>query len=174
MRYTSESVKFALARGVDCFPVMTPEWVRPIVVLCFFLGQIVYGARFPVENRNINSRGRFRLVIQREPGAIRRPHGRRLGNIRSESEISDFSSFARNRIEIVDFASALVRFEDDPLAVRRPYRIGLPVVGLAELNRPAAGGVHFPEVIAAGDVRRESDLLAVGRPGWAYDSAGIE
>lgn len=144
------------------------------MILCFFLSQVVNGTRFPIENRNIDSRGRFRFVIQREPGSIGRPHGGRLGNIRSEREIGDFAAFAGDREEIVNLAAALVRFEDDPLSVRRPYRVGLPIVGLAELNWPAAGGIDLPEVVAAGDVRRESDLLAVGRPGWAYDSARIE
>ncbi len=144
------------------------------MVFCFFLGQVVNGARLPVENRDVDGGSCFRLVVDCEAGTIGRPDGSCLGNIGSESEVGNFAAVAGNRVKIVNFAAALVRFEDDPFAVGRPYRIRLAIVRLAELNWPTAGGIDLPEVVAAGDVGREGDLMAVGRPGWADDPAREE
>ena len=144
------------------------------MVFCFFLGQVVNGARLPVENCDVDGGSRFRLIVDCEAGTIGRPDGSGFGNIGSESEVGDFAAVAGNRVEVIDFAAALVRFEDDPFAVGRPYRVGLSIVGLTELNWPTTGGIDLPEIVAAGDVGREGDLVAVGRPGGAEDSSREE
>jgi len=144
------------------------------VILCFFLRQIVNCARFPIENRDIDRRSRIRLVIHRDPGSIGRPDGICFGDIGGKAQIGDFAAVARDRVEVVNFSAALVRFENDPLSVGRPCRAALAVVRLAELNWPTSCCLHFPQVVAARNIGREDDLLSVGRPGWADDSARVE
>ena len=140
----------------------------------FFLRQVAHRARFPVHHGDIGGGSGLGFVGKGDGLAVARPHGAGLGNFRGVGEVHDFAAVAGNREEIVDFAAALIGLKDDPFSVGRPRGTGLAIVGLAQLDRPAARSADFPQIVASSEVRAEYDLLAVWRPGAAADGARVK
>lgn len=89
----------------------------------------------------------------------------------NQCQVDYFSTVARDGEQVPKFVSSSVLPIDDPLAVWRPGLAVLPFVGLRQLNRPSAVGIHFPQIRAAGNVGGERNLLAVRRPGGAGNRA---
>ena len=136
-----------------------------------FLREISDSARLPIQNRYVGCGSSFWFVADREEFAVVRPDRTRLRNVRRTRQVHYFAAVARNRIEIVDFAATFVGLEDDPLPIRRPDRARLPIVRLAQLDRPSAIGIHLPEIVAAREVGRKDNLFAIGRPCASADRA---
>ncbi len=140
----------------------------------FFLRQVAHRARFPVHDGDIGGGSGLRLVRESDGLAVARPDRAGFGNFRSVGQVHDFAAVAGNREEIVNFAAALIGLKNDPFSIGRPRRTGLAIVGLAQLDGPAARSAHFPQIIAAGEVRAEDHLFAVRRPGAAADRARVK
>ena len=139
-----------------------------------FVRQVSHRTRLPIHHCNVGHGRGLLLVRNRELRSVRRPARRRLRNIVRLRQIHGLAAAARYRENVVGLRSAAVRLIQNPLAIRRPNRAALPVIRLAELNRPSARGAHFPQIEAPGEIRGEHNLFAVRRPGAATGCARVE
>src|ERR1039458_1748557 len=93
-----------------------------------------------------------------------------LADVRRVGQVDHLAAVAGYSVEIPEFIAGVVLLVDDPFAIRGPGGVVLPLLGLGQLNRPSAGGAHFPQIGAASNVTGEYDLLSVGRPGGAENT----
>src|SRR5215831_14647850 len=93
------------------------------------------------------------------------PNGRLLTNFRCVTEVDGDATVTMDNVDVPELIAALVLRVSDPATVRRPARIGLPLVGADHLNRPGARRRDLPQVCGTGDVRCYRDLRAVRRKG---------
>ena len=134
------------------------------------MGQQPDLAGAPVEHGNVVLGAVLRLIAESNGAAVVGPTWILLANVGRLCQADDFSTVAGDSVEIPKFITSVILLVDDPLAIWGPGSAVLPLVGLSQLNGPSTGGVHLPQIGAAGDVTGEHDLLSVGRPGGAKNT----
>src|SRR5207245_9639317 len=100
-------------------------------------------ARRPIQECKVVTRCSFWLVIPCDCLAVGRPAGRLFADIRSIGQIEDFTSIARSRKNIPQLVAGGVLLVEDPFAVGRPGTSILALVGLNQLDGPAACVVYL-------------------------------
>src|SRR5262249_15649325 len=78
----------------------------------------------------------------------------------------------RHGEKVPKLVPSVILLIDDPFTVGRPDTTILPLVRLYELNGPSPCRTDLPEVLAAGHIRCERNLLSIRRPRSAANRPG--